>query len=622
MKNQFEKSLGNLPIESWPIVGALAYASDFSPPILDKLLKSESFTWQLENFSLGKEISEFMLIASQIELRDLKDVEGIFEGSLETDVKKAQGAVYTPDFIIDYILDETVTSGNIPTPDHPVLDPACGSGGFLVRAAKKISLLTGDDFATSSKSLCGSDINPKAVANAKLLLDLACLAESGVISNARFYVGDSLLLDIKEQFSNLRIKEGVSALVTNPPYVKLQNLDHDYSNSLVKKYPQVASGAFSLASLFLYNAVNYLVPNGKAGFITLNNVFTSLSGKNLRKYWSEQRTIEKIVDFRHYTIFDASAYTCLIFLDKNSKSFFSYNAVSEMPSYNYLKELKASSIDYEKLNDEKWRLGDASSLKLISAMENVGVPLKSIAEIRVGFATLRDKAFVGTYVDGKPSLIGGDGLIREVEQESVIDFFKVSEFSGEGDLQDFLRPIIYPYVRQLSARPLIPLDDFANEYPMAYEHLNSWKNELLSRGYVETDQWHEWGRRQSLISNGPKLLTKTFDIRPNFRLDLTDSLFCNGYSVKPKDVLEPYDIGHLKTFLESRFFHAYSLVTSFEIAGGFQCYQKNFIENVCLPPKELIYVPEGDIEAFENKLCKFYGTNIPELNQIISHYGL
>jgi len=190
MKNQFEKTLGNLPIESWPIVGALAYASDFSPSILDKLLKSESFTWQLKNFSLGKELSEFMLIASQIELSDLKDVEGIFEGSLESDVKKAQGAVYTPDFIIDYILDETVTSENIPTPDHPVLDPACGSGGFLVRAAKKISLLTGDDFATSSKSLCGSDINPKAVANAKLLLDLACLAESGVISNARFYVGE------------------------------------------------------------------------------------------------------------------------------------------------------------------------------------------------------------------------------------------------------------------------------------------------------------------------------------------------------------------------------------------------------------------------------------------------
>jgi hypothetical protein len=135
------------------------------------------------------------------------------------------------------------------------------------------------------------------------------------------------------------------------------------------------------------------------------------------------------------------------------------------------------------------------------------------------------------------------------------------------------------------------------------------------------DPWHEWGRRQSLVADGPKLLTKTFDLRPTFRLDQSNALFCNGYSVKPKEIIEPFDVIQLKTFLESRFVYAYALITSFEIAGGFQCYQKNFIENICLPPKILIDIAKTDNLRFETEVCAFYAINISDLDQIIDHYG-
>lgn len=588
---------------------------------MDELFNAPSFQDQVSLYSSGISIEEFITLSHAIEINSLKELENIFEFSLAEDVRKAQGVVYTPDFIIDYILEQTLSVNNIPTRQNPLLDPACGSGGFLIRASKFLSENFGGSFTEWSEMLCGIDINPKAVSNARLLMDLACLANDGELGRSRFLSVDSLMIDIHVQMELLEIKGGVSALVTNPPYVKLQNLDEHYSSELIKRYPNVATGAFSLASLFLSIAPDYLALNGHAGLITLNNVFTSLSGRNLRKLWSDNRNIWKIIDFRHFAVFEASAYTCLIFLDKTTNNSIEYNAVRQMPNATNLKLLVPSSINYKGLNPEKWRLGDDASLKLITAMESIGIALKEIADIKVGFATLRDKAFIGKYVNGEPTFVGGDGVTRSPEKNSIHNFIKVSELSDSAKLDDLIKPIIYPYDKTNSSRPLIPIVSFKDKFPETFEHLNSWKKILQSRGFTDEEEWHQWGRRQSLISNGPKLLTKTFDLKPNFRMDYSDSLFCNGYSVRPKDIFDGYAIEELQLFLQSRFVHAYCLITSFEISGGYQCYQKNFIENICLPPQSLLRQEYFDEETFELGLCDFYGIEISDLNLIITHYG-
>lgn len=621
MKKSLQKNLSKVVIDSWPIVAAISYGKNLGPQKYEKLTESSSFRNQLELYSNGSLLEEFCATADNLEILTLKDVEGIFESSLAEDVRKLQGAVYTPEFIIDFIIEKTITDSNIPTYIHPLLDPACGSGGFLVRAGKYLSERFGGTFTSWTAALCGIDINPKAIANARLLLDLACLTEDGELSETRFIVGDSLLIELEQQFRMLGIENGVSVLVTNPPYVKLQNLESEYAAELIGKYANVASGAFSLASLFLHNSTKYLLPEGLAGMITLNNIFTSLSGRNLRIEWSQQKSVWKIIDFRHFAVFDASAYSCLIFLNSQQNEELQYNAVREMPTSSTLRRLEPTQISYQYLKPEKWRLGDQTSLRLIDAMEVRGTPLKAIAEIKVGFATLRDKVFMGMFIDGSPTFIGGDGISRVVEKEAVHDFLKVSELNDFTNVSSLRRPIIYPYDRSKSSRPLVGLADFAEKYPITFEHLASWKGVLQSRGFSESEDWHQWGRRQSLTSDGPKLLTKTFDVKPNFRLDVTDSLFSNGYSVKPKEVFDSYGIKELQRFLQSRFVHAYTLVTSFEISGGYQCYQKNFIENICVPPKELLIRHEDNHDLFEKEMCKFYGIEFTELETIMLHYG-
>jgi len=69
-------------------------------------------------------------------------------------------------------------------------------------------------------------------------------------------------------------------------------------------------------------------------------------------------------------------------------------------------------------------------------------------------------------------------------------------------------------------------------------------------------------------------------------LDATDSLFCNGYSVVVRDDLlgGAWTLGAVERVLNSSVMHYYASVTSFSISGGYQCYQKNFIERFGLPP--------------------------------------
>jgi adenine-specific DNA-methyltransferase len=326
---------------------------------------------------------------------------------------------------------------------------------------------------------------------------------------------------------------------------------------------------------------------GQLAFITQNNLFTSLAGEPIRQFLQQQGCLRRILDFGHAKVFDnAGAYTCLVFLGRESRNQFEYEFLEQPPTRESLGRVTYSQIPVTKLNAKKWRLAKPYHLDNLERIEHAGTPLGEVAEIRVGFATLKDSVFLVRDAGSECLAIGPSGEDVVVEREITRQAIKVADVTGENELQHNRLRIIFPYRKTDRGYAIIPADQLNREFPRAIAHLESCRHLLDARdkGKRNAEAWHAWGRTQGREASGPKLLTKTFDRRPNFMLDQSDQLFCNGYSVALRDDAPSWlTIEILQHFLNSPVMQYYAKLTSFQIAGGFQCYQKNFIERFGIP---------------------------------------
>lgn len=246
----------------------------------------------LGNLKNGHAVSSFLCsekkpafgrISAQIQEHagklSLKDLERSFEHLIEEERQTKQGSFYTPNYIIDYLirhsLKESTALGRLPC----ICDPACGSAGFLVRAAKhlEIQYRIAPERAVR-ECLAGVDNDPWAIEHAEALIELYLASRHVELPGPKPHLlcKDTLLTDAQELRTALGFSEGFEAVVTNPPYVKLQNLEPAYRQRLTDAYAEFVKGSFGLAPLFLIAGLRLTTKNGCMGAITQNNLFTSL----------------------------------------------------------------------------------------------------------------------------------------------------------------------------------------------------------------------------------------------------------------------------------------------------------------------------------------------------------
>jgi hypothetical protein len=563
----------------------------------------------------------------------LKQLETSLEQLIDASDKRRTGTVLTPLFIIDYLVKTAVrfyvnSSSRVPT----ICDPACGYAGFLVAATNHLCA----EYSISIKKallehIYGFDINQDAVAIAKIILALYMLKAGDDPRGLSFNIHciDTLCEDALHL---IRTRDGVSGydvIVTNPPYIKLQNLTPDYRQVLQRKYPQFSSGSFSTAMLFLIAGYRLLSETGCLAYITQNNIFTSLAAREIRRFLGENECVRRIIDFGHARIFDnASAYTCLIFISRQRSPTFEYGRIYRDVNAISLEETKLSYIEHKTLNPTKWRLVTTEHRDNIRKLESIGPPLGSVCTLRVGFATLRDKAY---FVRAKDQSVIGElpnGDYCTIESAATRPAIKIAEFESEEGLKTNTRRVIFPYEKiHGKCRPLSE-DEFSSRYPRCYEYLLGWRQLLATRdkGKRAIDPWYAWGRTQCLEAPGPKLLTKTFSGHPNFFYDDTDSLFCNGYAVFNKQCdralfERSYPLRVLQVILNSAIMDYYVRLTSFQIEGDYQCYQKNFIERfsiVFLSKNEMDDLLKMDIEDRDRFLCRKYSLDYETVQSVLN----
>lgn len=563
---------------------------------------------------------------STLEIETLKNLENYLELIIPKTDRKLNGAFFTPDYIIDFIINKVK-----PQPEDKSLDPSCGCGAFLIGLAEYYK----NKYSKTIKSIIkeniyGSDILAYNIDRTKLLLAIYALQHNEILNESDFnlYHQDSLKASWDLNFD---------VIVGNPPYVKFQYLAEEYRKYLIRNWTTVESGTFNLYFAFFELGYKLLTPSGRLGYITPNNYFTSLSGEPMRKFFQQKKCVSRIIDFTHKKVFDAQTYTALTFLNKKENDVIIFDRIKNNCSPQDFLLIANGSPNYLKdLKIKKWRLLKTDEQKNIKTIESIGTPIKQLFDITVGVATLKDEVF---FIDGL--IKNKDYFIKttdkgtfEIEKGVTRSVYKISDFKTQEEAEQNTRRIICPYnIKGNTATPIAE-KEFKTRFPKCYDYLLSEKETLLVRekGKVKFEPFYVWGRTQGLTRTGKKILNPTFSQTPRFILiEETNAFFTNGYGtyfkepktntlfpqlINPISKIENIDV--VQKIFNSVIMHYYVSKTSVSIEGGYPCYQKNFIENFTIPnfsEDEIDLLRNlSDKEEIDNFLIEKYQLNIPTPN--------
>lgn len=279
---------------------------------------------------------------------------------------------------------------------------------------------------------------------------------SEIIKNLNIYNEDFLKHNFKEKKYDL--------IISNPPYIKTQDLPIDYRQFLKQEYKQIFNNQSVLDIYYAFMIKCCLLLKEKGGVfvcITPNSYLFNSSAEKLRKFLFENKLVIEIIDYGHEKVFEnVSVYCCITVIKKDNsknlqKDFFIYNN-QEKPFETFL-EIKS---------------------------KNKELKLKDICHIKNGIATLRNKVFIH------------DKKLYEDEDDCWVNVT-----NGSKDLY-----IIYPYYydEQLNKTKCIKEEVFKQKYPKTYNFLLSKKEELLKRDKQNQEKypvWYAYGRSQSIHLN-------------------------------------------------------------------------------------------------------------------------
>ncbi|WP_028888225.1 HsdM family class I SAM-dependent methyltransferase [Tenacibaculum ovolyticum] len=536
-----------------------------------------------ELFADFKTEPEIYFLVSILKIKELKLLENYLELLIPTNDRKINGAFFTPTYVVDFIIKEVS-----PKNKDKCLDPSCGCGAFLIGLVEYYQKTFNKSVKkTIKENVYGSDILNYNVKRSKIILSLFGLLNNEIIEESDFniYNQDSLKADWKSEFE---------IIVGNPPYVKFQDLSDDNRLYLINNWKSIENGTFNLYFAFFELGYKLLTTKGKLGYITPNNYFTSLSALSLRQYFSQNKCVTRIVDFRHKKVFDAQTYTAITFVNKKANDSILFDKIKDEQSCSdFLISANGSPNYLENLDVSKWRLLKTNEQENIKIIERIGTPIKQLFNIAAGIATLKDEVF---FVD---SAIEKNGFLTKttengtflIEKKITRPVYKISKFKSQKDIENNTLRIITPY--HTDSKNAIPIleNEFLAKFPKCYEFLLSEKEKLKGRGKGKKvfSPFYVWGRTQGITRFGKKIINPTFSKHPRFLfVPEEDAYYTNGYGIyfnkKSENIFSKEEnLLLVKKILNSIIMDYYVSNTSVSIQGGFPCYQKNFIEKFTIP---------------------------------------
>jgi len=248
---------------------------------------------------------------------DIYDIVGAaYEVYVGAHLKGPRGQYFTPRLIV-----QLMTRIIAPQEKDLVLDPAMGSGGFLIAAMRYVTRLVNQSKRTASakrtairsvrQHLYGVDKSPKLVKVARTNMILANDGHAGIMR------GDSLAAheDLGAQFTERMYKGAPNVILTNPPFgatsehkitadkepeiLGLYQLGHvwrrDKKGKLVATDELVNEGV-PPEYLFIERCVEWLAPGGRLGIVLPRGVLDNDKALSVRTYLLRETRLLAVIN--------------------------------------------------------------------------------------------------------------------------------------------------------------------------------------------------------------------------------------------------------------------------------------------------------------------------------------
>lgn len=460
------------------------------------------------------------------------------------EVKKAGGVYYTPQFIVEYIVENTVgklCKGKTPNKvsELKILDPACGSGSFLLGAydyllkwhvdyylKKDLKRLfdkiyegkNGQYHLTIQEkkrillnNIYGVDIDLQAVEVTKLSLLLKVLEgeNKDALEAQQKLFQERALPDLENN-----IKCGNSLIgpdiydsdleLTSEHITRINPFDwlNEFSRIMdgggfdaiignppyiriqrighlesdyIYKTYETPHSKTDLSQIFLEYSLKLAREKGIIGFISTSQWLSTDYGKNMRKLLSDGK-LHKIVDFGSLPVFKkASTYPAIFLLSPTPSN-----------SLNHIKIENKDNLSLEGIKNTK--IEQISFKNLSDSPWNLGeldiTNLLKIKKIENQPLKTFGQAYIGVLTGMDKAFVVDKETTEKYNLESSLlipyaykgaEIFRYSEIKPKSF-------VIYPYTENEGGSPqLIPENDLKTNYPNIYSYLLSHREKLRER---------------------------------------------------------------------------------------------------------------------------------------------
>tara|TARA_Y100000768_G_scaffold387303_1_gene378186 strand:+ start:1104 stop:3575 length:2472 start_codon:yes stop_codon:yes gene_type:complete len=408
------------------------------------------------------ELQNYCLIDSE---RDV--IADAFETFIGYALKGAQGQFFTPRNIVQLMI--KVLNPKI---DEKIIDPACGSGGFLVESLKYV-WKEQEKVAQSvgwNKQALNDEQKEVAINNFRGIekdnfLSKVAKAYMAILGDGKggIFCEDSLEIP-KEWKSKTRLEVklgGFDVLVTNPPFgqnikvdgeEKLQQYDFGYKwkkdkDDIFFKTNNLKKNE-TIQIIFIERALQLLRDGGRMGIVLPETIFHAPNSKYILSYLLKNHNITTMIDLPHNTFRPyCNAKSVIMFLEKNvpQQSKIKMGVAIEMGHNHQGKIMYRYDEEVKEYTDVVWDDTKIVQEEIVSNEEKNNT-------FSINYSDIKNNIFVPRYYWDKYTYdlkIQADKKNMELVQvqdllkDNVFEYYKghgspKSEYKGLGDI---------PYVR-------------------------------------------------------------------------------------------------------------------------------------------------------------------------------